>query len=158
MTMPGSGVCSECGADITHLHGLAATCEGECRRIRDRRTRAKNEIRRYHQNRDKMLERERARRENNRERYRERGREWYHANRDRARRINRRARYGVETPLDPPTICEVCGDEGVMCLDHDHKTGKFRGWLCGCCNRALGQAKDDPDRLRKLILYLERTK
>jgi hypothetical protein len=58
------------------------------------------------------------------------------------------------------THCEVCGDEikdrNVQC-DHDHSTGKFRGWLCGCCNRAIGQAKENPTRLRALASYIERT-
>lgn len=59
--------------------------------------------------------------------------------------------YGV-----PPNNCEVCGDKGRICWDHDHKTGKFRGWLCDKCNITLGQARDDPVLLRKLADYLEK--
>ena len=41
-------------------------------------------------------------------------------------------------------------------LDHDHKPGgKFRGLLCSPCNLALGLLKDDPERCRALVTYLE---
>jgi hypothetical protein len=30
--------------------------------------------------------------------------------------------------------CEACGEKKVLCLDHDHETGEFRGWLCHRCN------------------------
>lgn len=53
--------------------------------------------------------------------------------------------------------CEVCGREDLtLCIDHDHETGKFRGWLCELCNKALGSAKDSPKILRKLADYLEK--
>lgn len=45
-----------------------------------------------------------------------------------------------------------------LCVDHDHKTGKFRGLLCDRCNSALGQAKDLSSVLRKLADYLDGSK
>jgi hypothetical protein len=38
-------------------------------------------------------------------------------------------------------------------LDHDHKTSRIRGILCGSCNRALGLLRDEPQRIEKLLRY-----
>jgi Recombination endonuclease VII len=60
-----------------------------------------------------------------------------------------------------PEVCDACGNlPGLKGLhfDHCHTNGWFRGWLCQPCNMALGLLKDDANRLRKLIAYLERTK
>ena len=61
------------------------------------------------------------------------------------------------------THCQLCnagpslGKNGKRCLvvDHDHKTGAFRGILCRQCNAALGMLNDDPVLIRKLLVYLE---
>jgi len=58
-------------------------------------------------------------------------------------------------PRPKPKHCEVCGSIGIMCYDHDHKTGKFRGWLCSNCNTALGHIKDNPETLTSLANYLK---
>jgi hypothetical protein len=53
--------------------------------------------------------------------------------------------------------CEVCSRAcDPLHLDHDHASGKTRGWLCGPCNRAIGLLRDDPALVRALAYYLER--
>lgn len=70
----------------------------------------------------------------------------------------RRAKQVLEIAGTPrPGVCEICGEAGKICLDHCHAKGHFRGWLCNRCNLILGHAKDDPELLRKLAAYLERT-
>ncbi len=55
-----------------------------------------------------------------------------------------------------PLVCEICGGGGKICFDHDHVTGKFRGWICHNCNTALGLARDRMEVLQKLIDYLNK--
>ena len=43
------------------------------------------------------------------------------------------------------------------CLDHNHNTGKFRGWLCHKCTSALGWFDDDLTVLKKAVTYLEKS-
>jgi hypothetical protein len=47
---------------------------------------------------------------------------------------------------------------GAWCCDHDHIAGNFRGWLCHDCNRGLGNFKDDINKLKSAIEYLEKNK
>jgi hypothetical protein len=46
----------------------------------------------------------------------------------------------------------------AVCLDHDHTTGVFRGFLCMGCNTALGHVQDRTDVLLGLINYLNNNK
>jgi hypothetical protein len=55
-----------------------------------------------------------------------------------------------------PDTCEVCGDTWKICFDHCHTTGKFRGWLCGKCNAAIGMAKENMDIMLRLVAYLDK--
>ena len=41
-------------------------------------------------------------------------------------------------------------------VDHDHRTGKVRGVVCGNCNTMLGHAKDNAETLRRAAEYLEK--
>ena len=54
-------------------------------------------------------------------------------------------------------ICEVklLTQGHLTHLDHDHKTGKLRAFLCTNCNRGLGHFQDSPNLLAKAITYLE---
>ena len=55
--------------------------------------------------------------------------------------------------------CDLCGKRPKnrnLCLDHCHKTGKFRGFLCNNCNRGLGLLGDNIRGLSKACQYLKR--
>jgi hypothetical protein len=71
-----------------------------------------------------------------------------------------RAKRGFPVPTRAcPAGCESCGDapdKQVLHLDHCHTSGLFRGWLCGSCNRGLGQFKDSIERMEKALAYLRR--
>jgi len=43
-------------------------------------------------------------------------------------------------------------------LDHCHETETFRGWVCHHCNSGLGAFKDNIDRIKRAVEYLERHK
>jgi hypothetical protein len=51
--------------------------------------------------------------------------------------------------------CEICGSIENLCYDHSHKTNKYRGTLCNSCNLAIGIMRDDIERLKNAIKYLE---
>lgn len=79
-----------------------------------------------------------------------------------AKRINWKTKGAVLTENDiasfnSSSVCELCNksfSEVKKCLDHCHKTGKYRGALCMQCNAALGKLGDDIDEIvKKLILY-----
>lgn len=75
-------------------------------------------------------------------------------------RANTRRLRGLPEPTRPePSLCECCSsapaDSHGMCLDHCHKTGVFRGWLCNMCNQGIGKLGDDLEGLERAIWYLK---
>ena len=68
---------------------------------------------------------------------------------------------------DENYVCPICGGtkdndqikydnktDGWV-IDHCHKTGKFRAWLCLTCNSGMGHLKDNSKIVRKAAEYLE---
>lgn len=75
-------------------------------------------------------------------------------------------RKGVK-PIIPtypePDNCECCGATPrgryrSLMADHDHRTGQFRGWLCGKCNTGIGRLGDNIEGVSNALDYLNRSK
>jgi hypothetical protein len=72
---------------------------------------------------------------------------------------NKIIKLAEKTITRPKTeFCELCGSSKKICFDHDHKTNKFRGWLCGRCNMVLGSVEDNIELLEAMINYLKQSK
>jgi len=41
-------------------------------------------------------------------------------------------------------------------LDHDHDTGRFRGWLCESCNKGIGFMREDIEAILSAADYLRK--
>jgi Recombination endonuclease VII len=127
------------------------------------------------QNRDRLHRRQRAYRERHPERDRERHRVYRDANQEQARVTQLRRRHGMR-PEDWSALWEAQAGRCYLCggglaaekahIDHDHsccgpdrscETCR-RGLACEQCNRAIGLARDDPDRLRRMADALEAAK
>ena len=63
---------------------------------------------------------------------------------------------GAAPPIGTPCwACkEVPRDNKRLCCDHDHKTGRFRGWLCGKCNRSIGLMNESKENCIRIYEYL----
>ena len=83
------------------------------------------------------------------------------------RTLARKAQHWVRQGLPHPTheCPESCENPGcvtplpyAMALhnDHDHVTGKFRGWLCVDCNTGIGKLGDTIEGLEAAIKYLKK--
>jgi len=60
---------------------------------------------------------------------------------------------------DQNGVCAICGKTNLkrrrLAIDHNHKTNKVRGLLCGKCNKAIGLFEENPEILEKAIKYLK---
>jgi Recombination endonuclease VII len=115
-------------------------------------------VKRWHQaNKPKSRAACRRYRAANLEKARLRVKQWKKLNPDRNQQ-HARVYAGRPVPTHPePDVCEICGcksERKHLDEDHCHATGKFRGWLCGKCNRALGLFRDDPDVMHAALAYL----
>lgn len=112
--------------------------------------------------REKDLERKRNYHRENRERDNNRSREYYFR--------KRLEEFGMTLEEYESILhwqngkCAICrGDQKTknvvrFCLDHNHKTGEFRGLVCANCNSGLGMFNDNPVILRFAHSYLMKSK
>lgn len=113
----------------------------------------------YLANRAKTLAQSQAWRDNHSEYCHDAHRRYYQKHKSRIQTRQRKWN-GCPDPTRPtPELCECCdrlpGQKG-MHLDHCHKTGKFRGWLCHLCNTGIGKLSDDREGLLRALAYLDR--
>src|SRR3990167_2506699 len=137
--------------------------------------------RRYHANHAENLARGRAYRKANQERIKKQDKERYLANRgvvlarqkiyqannklrikEYDRQRNLRSKYGLTIDqynamiLAQRGCCAICLKKvHKICVDHNHKTNKVRGLLCGNCNTALGLLYESKTIASNLLNYLE---
>lgn len=57
--------------------------------------------------------------------------------------------------------CPICNKTTIVglskiVLDHCHKTGKVRGYLCESCNTGIGRFDDDPKLVQVAVKWLEK--
>ncbi len=57
--------------------------------------------------------------------------------------------------------CPICHKRSIpgvtsnIVIDHNHKNGKARAWICDSCNTGLGRFQDEANIFRRIITYLE---
>lgn len=71
---------------------------------------------------------------------------------------NARARAGIvgATGETRRGDCPICERPRVLCLDHDHATGRIRGWICRSCNAFLGKTdKEAESRAARALAYIK---
>ena len=80
--------------------------------------------------------------------------------------ISSKARKEYEKEFPRPKIgeeftCPICLKKitpwhtNQISLDHNHKTGDIRGYLCGDCNASMGRMGDSESVLKRAILWLK---
>jgi hypothetical protein len=73
---------------------------------------------------------------------------------------SRRRRYGVDAAQfaamlrSQGGVCRICKRPQPNCVDHCHRTGRFRGVLCLKCNSGLGYFREDLKLMRAAVEYL----
>jgi hypothetical protein len=73
------------------------------------------------------------------------------------KRLSKQLREAKKHATAKPLKCECCSKETeILVVDHDHKTGKFRGWLCKTCNIGIGKLGDNISGVENAIYYLKK--
>ena len=77
--------------------------------------------------------------------------------------VNRaeKIKWSKSKPVNQPFECPICSKRTIagitskVVLEHDHRSGKVRGWVCDSCNTGIGRFKDDKKLLKKAIRFIE---
>lgn len=92
---------------------------------------------------------------------------WHENNKERVRESRSKKRHGISLK-ERKKLFDLQGGLCLICIkkldfeknhthyDHDHKTGKFRGFLCNRCNLGIGLFEDDIKILSSAITYLDK--
>ena len=60
-----------------------------------------------------------------------------------------------KTAPPKPEVCQCCKKPTTTFhCDHNHETGKFRGWLCAHCNQGIGKLGDSLPGVLLAVEYL----
>ena len=134
----------------------------------------------YHANRDRELVRRREYYDKNKEKLNSYSKEYQEINKDRIstqrklytathRRELKHIRlirsYGIsieeydrmfQRQKGKCAICKAEQGNKILCIDHDHSTGKVRQLLCSECNLVLGKVKDSIPTLKQMITYIRK--
>ena len=73
-----------------------------------------------------------------------------------------KSKWQANKPNNEPFQCPICSKRTIagvtskVVLEHDHRSGKVRGWVCDSCNTGIGRFKDDTELLKRAIRFIEK--
>jgi len=71
-----------------------------------------------------------------------------------------RQKWNKTKPINIPYECPICckrtiaGITSKVVLDHNHKNGQARGWVCDSCNTGIGRFKDNQELIKRAIKHI----
>ena len=127
------------------------------------RTKARNKVWRE-TNKEILASKSAAYREAHRQELRDKARVWRSdpANRLKITEYHRLYHYGLTATQYKKMLasqggkCASCGDGAKLVVDHNHDTDAVRELLCQPCNLSLGALKESPERMLRLVEYINR--
>lgn len=158
-------VCTKCGIGKTPDNFQRAKKEKYQLAQKCKLCRKEDNKKYYIDNPGRVTEQVRSWRENNLEKYHQNRKAWRSKNRERANWYARKYKYGIsyQEGLDvmksQGNSCAICGKViagSRFHIDHDHRDGSVRGFLCHQCNLGIGNFMDSQQILLKAIEYLKR--
>ena len=72
-----------------------------------------------------------------------------------------KAEWAKKKPQGMPFECPICAKRTIagitskVVLDHNHRNGEARGWICDSCNTGIGRFKDNVEIIKKALKYIK---